>query len=67
MKLTDEPRFVKGPKWDELPQENAENTKITTATEHSPELSKKNQHPDGKEPVHEEPQKWKTFRPEIDI
>ena len=48
--LADEPRFVKGPKWDELPQEN---TKIITATEHVTELSKKNQHPDRKEPVHE--------------
>ena len=41
--LEDKPRFVKGPKWDELLQEN---TKIITAAEHVTELSKKNQHPD---------------------
>ena len=48
--LADEPSFVRGPNWDELLQEN---TKIITAVEHVTELSKKNQHPDRKEPVHE--------------
>ena len=64
MKLADEQKFVKGPKWDELPQEN---TKVMMAAEHSPEPSKMNQHPDRKESEHEEPQRQKTFKPEIDI
>ena len=38
-----------------------------TAEKHSAELSKKNQHSDGKEPLHEKTQKQKAFRPEIDI
>ena len=67
VKLADEPRFVKGPKWGELLQEESENTKVMTTTEHSTELSKKNQHPDGKESVNEEPQKRKTFMSEINI
>lgn len=67
VKLTDEPKFVKGPRWEELSQENAENTKVMTAVEHSPELSTKNQPPNAKEPLHKEPQKRKTIRPEIDI
>ena len=67
VKLADEPKFVKGPKWGELSQEETENAKDMTAAEHSTELSKQNLHPDGKEPIHEEPLNRKAIRPEIDI
>ena len=67
VKLADEPRFVKGPKWGELSQEKTENTKDMTAIEHSTKLSKQNLHLDGKEPIHEETLNRKAIRPEIDI
>lgn len=64
VKLAGEPRFVKGSKWAELSQENIG---TLTATEHRTKLPKKNPQPDEKKPVYEEPQKRKTFRPELNI
>ena len=48
VKLADEPKFVKGPKWDALPQENADITETLSAKDQNIELLKENPKPSHK-------------------
>lgn len=48
VKLADEPKFVKGPKWDALPQENADITEPLSAKEQNIDSLKENPKPSRK-------------------
>jgi len=67
VKLADEPGFVKGPEWEGLSQENVKTAESLKATEQNPKPPQEDPQPAEREPAHEELQKRKTSRPEIDI